>query len=126
MAEITSEKENDKKNVKVEFPTYDIEYEVDSEEMKKTLQEIGIKTLFSQPKWIDGINGSAVEVFQKARFIVNEEGVEGAAATPTISYVAAGANEDEPLELIFDRPFMYILMKDDVPLFIGTVYNPTE
>jgi len=30
------------------------------------------------------------------------------------------------LDITLDKPFMYIIMYDDVPLFIGTVYNPTE
>lgn len=110
----------------MEFPKYDIEYEVESEDMGKALSDMGVYKLFSEPEWIEGIGGTNVGIFQKARFIVSKEGVEGAAATAIIAYIAPGADKIEPIELIFNRPFMYILVKDNVPLFIGSVYNPVE
>ena len=71
--------------------------------------------------------GGIGEMKQDTKIIVDEKGVEAAAVTTIVE--ASGIFEKEKLpkvEMICDRPFMYIIVKDNVPLFIGTVYNPAE
>jgi len=73
-----------------------------------------------------GLAGNDYDIIQKTKITLNEEGIEGAAST-IISGVTAGGNvEYEDMNVTLDRPFAFILEKDGMPLFIGTVYNPAE
>ena len=60
--------------------------------------------------------------FQKAKVIVDEEGTEAAAATSVVLELTSAAPDDMIL-LIFDRPFAWEIVYDDVPLFSGVVSN---
>ncbi len=66
-------------------------------------------------------------VRQKAKIIVDEEGTEAAAVTAVIMECGAALPEQEPKEVYFDSPFVYMIMNMDgeVPLFIGILDNPT-
>lgn len=67
-------------------------------------------------------------VRQKAKIIVDEEGTEAAAATEVaIKEMALLWPENEPIEVYFDEPFLYIIMdtQKEIPLFIGIIDNPT-
>ena len=65
-------------------------------------------------------------VIQKATVDLNEEGISAKAATMIGGMGAA----PDPLEIIYvyhdlvlDRPFIYAIVKDDIPCFIGVVTN---
>ncbi|HHU07774.1 MAG TPA: serpin family protein [Clostridiaceae bacterium] len=58
--------------------------------------------------------------FQKTKVIVDEEGTEAAAA---IVAEAPSASPDNPVIMIFDRPFAWEIVYDNVPLFSGVVSN---
>ena len=60
--------------------------------------------------------------FQKAKIIVDEEGTEAAAATSIVLELTSAAPDDMIL-LIFDRPFAWEIVYDNVPLFSGVVSN---
>ncbi|MBP3340032.1 MAG: hypothetical protein J6L69_11585 [Lachnospiraceae bacterium] len=118
---------DDKKEglVKLEMPMYEIGNSW-SDELIDVMNKNNVNKLFEEPDWIKSISGVDARIKQETRFILNEEGIEAAAVTSVgATYLAKGENKPE-LELTVDRPFLYVLMKDDVPLFIGTVYNPTE
>ncbi len=71
-----------------------------------------------------GLEGLCADILQKNKINVDENGVnEDEGETVHLSYTS---NEVEALKVEINRPFLYILMKDGVPLFIGTVYNPAE
>ncbi len=60
-------------------------------------------------------------VLQKAKIILNEHGAKAAAAT-----VMEVVTEEEPQLLRFNRPFFYVIVSPDgLPLFLGTVYDPS-
>ncbi len=66
-------------------------------------------------------------VFQKAKIIVDEEGTEAAAVTEVlIKEECASIIDEEPINVYFDEPFLYMIMDMDkeVPLFIGIMDNP--
>lgn len=67
-------------------------------------------------------------VYQKAKIIVDEEGTEAAAATEIAMAEATALIENQPKDVTFDKPFLYMIMDMDtqVPLFIGILDNPTE
>ena len=64
-------------------------------------------------------------VRQKAKIIVDEEGTEAAAATEIDMRDGAGY-VDNPKELYFYEPFLYMIMdmERELPLFIGIMDNP--
>jgi serpin B len=76
-------------------------------------------------------NGAAVtdlfvsSSFQKARIKVDEDGTEAAAATVIAieESMALIDGEDYYLVIIFDRPFAWEIVYDNVPLFTGVVSN---
>jgi len=118
---------DDKKEgiVKLEMPIYEIDNSW-ADELIDVMNKNNVNKLFEEPDWIKSISGVDARIKQETRFILNEEGIEAAAVTSVgATYLAKGESKPE-LELTVDRPFLYVLMKDDVPLFIGTVYNPTE
>jgi serine protease inhibitor len=101
----------------------------------ESLSKIGIKDAFSANqanfRGIDNGNDQLFigDIAHKAIVKVDEKGFEGAAATAA-AMPAGGMppKEEEPIEFVVDRPFLY-LIKDtptDAIIFIGTVSNPTK
>ena len=65
------------------------------------------------------------EITQEAFIDLNEQGVEAAAYTQVDIKCTAILLPDDPFEMIFDRPFIYVISDDaGVPLFVGVVNNP--
>lgn len=65
------------------------------------------------------------KVMQAARVKIDEKGVEAAAYTEVVvADSAAPADELPVVEMDLDRPFIFVIWKGDVPLFIGTVQSP--
>ena len=66
-------------------------------------------------------------VKQKAVFRVDEKGTEAAAVTLVAMDECAALIEPEPLELYFDRPFVYMILdlETQVPLFVGIMDDPS-
>ena len=64
-------------------------------------------------------------VVHQANITVTEEGTEAAAATAVIMLTSA-APVDEPIELVIDRPFVFVLRDTatEAVLFIGRVSDP--
>ena len=61
---------------------------------------------------------------QASRVSIDEHGCTAATFTVLMG-VGAGLPEDYTLEMNLDRPFIFaILGNNQVPLFLGTVYNP--
>lgn len=66
-------------------------------------------------------------VRQKAVVKVDEEGTEAAAATEVaIMEACALLPENEPIDVFFDQPFLYLIMdmENQLPLFMGIMNNP--
>lgn len=62
------------------------------------------------------------KVMQAARVKIDEKGVEAAAYTEVVAADSAAPADELPVvEMDLDRPFLFIVWKGDVPLFIGTV-----
>jgi len=117
--------------ITLKMPKFKTSCDIESEDMKKSLEEAGIKGVFDVSSWsniVDALYVWKIGISQTTRISVDEEGTEAAAST-TISGIDWGVEEEEELikiNMTLDRPFMYIITSDDIPLFIGTVYNPTE
>jgi len=66
------------------------------------------------------------DILHEAKIEVNEEGSEAAAVTGIQLDTRAGGSG--PLSLKIDRPFMFVIqdLKNNIPLFMGKIVNPTE
>ena len=72
----------------------------------------------------DGMYISSARQF--ARINIDEDGVEAAAYTEISGdTTSALVDEPQPVELIFDRPFLFFIEYQGVILFTGIVQNPT-
>uniref|UniRef100_A0A1I7V443 SERPIN domain-containing protein n=1 Tax=Caenorhabditis tropicalis TaxID=1561998 RepID=A0A1I7V443_9PELO len=105
--------------VNVRIPKWKIETELG---LNEALQSIGIKKAFSGDADLgnlaDGVFVSAVT--HKALIEVDEDGTKAAAATTvSISLKSAMFPIDEPIEFRADHPFLFVLSKDNHPLFVG-------
>ena len=96
--------------------------------LKDGLQEMGVTDVFSEltsnfheitgdvPIYLTAAN-------QSVRVQIDEEGVKAAAY---IEFPGAGSPEPpkEIIDFILDRPFIFAITTDNIPLFMGTVNNP--
>lgn len=65
---------------------------------------------------------------QKVKIQVDEEGTKAAAVTEILVGEGGMLWQEEPLELHFDSPYLYLLMDQEtgVPLFMGMMENPEK
>lgn len=103
------------------------------------MASLGVTDVFSDQKpgmfagMLDRADGSATagdfyvsDLIQETHLALDEEGVEAAAYTAAAIETMAALPENEPVDFILDRPFLYIIAAPNgMPLFIGTVENPT-
>ena len=118
--------ENEKwMKVNLSVPKFDVNSTMD---LKGGLQEMGVTDVFNEGAAnFSEITGD-VPIFltaanQSARVQIDEEGVKAAA------YIEfPGATSPEPpkeiIDFILDRPFIFAITTDNIPLFMGTVNNP--
>ncbi|KAL7489639.1 hypothetical protein ACHAW6_015311 [Cyclotella cf. meneghiniana] len=100
-------------------------------QLKPHLMNIGMKIAFD-PDILGKFNRMSYDrdlyvedVYHGACMEVNEEGTEAAAATAVVmSY--RGVSRDDPMELVFDRPFVVVIFQrsSGIPLFMGRVEEP--
>ena len=120
------------KLVNLKLPKFEITFD---KKLNESLKNIGLKACFDSGNanftkmgtTTDGGNLYIDLVRQKAKIIVDEEGTEAAAATEVmIKNECASIIEEEPMNVYFDQPFLYIIMdmEKEVPLFIGIMDNP--
>ncbi len=111
--------------VNLSVPKFDINSTMD---LKDGLQEMGVTDVFNEGAAnFSKITGD-VPIFltaanQSVRVQIDEEGVKAAA------YIEfPGATSPEPpkeiIDFILDRPFLFAITTDNIPLFMGTVNHP--
>ncbi len=113
--------------VHLRLPKFDVAGEAD---LSGALSALGVKDIFdmgeadfsrivpesSVPVWVSS-------VLHGARVKVDEEGCEAAAYTLIIAPGAAPPPDDE-VEITFDRPFIFSITQNGLPLFAGIVNEP--
>ena len=127
--------------VNTKLPKFEIEFD---KQLNESLINMGLKDAFDFEKadfsgiGADGLtsldNAKALNQYnlyidlvrQKAKIIVDDEGTEAAAVTDAIMKCGAALPSEEPKEIFFDRPLVYMIMnmEDEVPLFIGILDSP--
>ncbi len=74
---------------------------------------------------LPGQEAEVTNILQEAFIDLNEQGVEAAAYTQVDIKCTAILPPDDLVEMIFNRPFIYVISDDaGVPLFVGVVNNP--
>lgn len=106
------------------MPKFDFSYSAD---LLGGLKKLGVRKAFSRfggdfsetlsldgPIWVGSVR-------QSARVIVDEYGIRCASATES-DLIAMGIRE--PINVVIDRPFLFVMTTHGIPLFAGVVTNP--
>ena len=118
--------ENEKwMKVNLSIPKFDVNSTMN---LKDGFQKMGVTDVFTEGVAnFYGITGD-VPIFltaanQSVRVQIDEEGVK-AAAYIEIPGATSPAPPEEIIDFILDRPFIFAITTDSIPLFMGTVNNP--
>lgn len=121
--------EENRKYMKVNLsvPRFDVSASVD---LKEGLRRMGLTKIFEPvgndfspsidselPVYLDSIN-------QDTRVTIDEEGVTAASYILLDFGAGAAAPPDEIIDFVLDRPFVFAICTDGIPLFVGTVNMP--
>lgn len=119
--------------VNLKLPKFEITFD---KNLTECLKNMGLSECFDEEKanfdqigkTKSGDNLYIELVRQKAKIIVDEEGTEAAAVTEILMMCGAALEPEEPKELYFNEPFIYMIMDMDntMPLFIGILDNPVS
>lgn len=124
-------RDKQEKTVNLKLPKFKIIFD---RVLNEDFQNMGITQAFD-PKQADftGI-GTTVQgediyidlVRQKAVVSVDERQTEAAAVTSVQVDCLAALPEEDPVDLFFDEPFLYMIVDNDsgIPLFMGVMDNP--
>lgn len=113
------------------MPKFRVEYDV---EMSEILQDMGMTDAFNGDLAdFDGIGHSDAgnlfisRVLHKTFLEVDDKGTKASAATAVEILPESAAPEPDFYTVYLDRPFVYLLIdtKANLPLFIGTMMDPT-
>lgn len=118
----------------LQLPKFEVEFE---KKLNSSLQEMGLEKAFDEAqadlsgmgKSKDGYNIFIDLVYQKAVFIVDEEGTEAVAVTEVL---VARENcveiKEQPVNIFFNEPFLYMIVdkEKEIPLFMGIMDNPNK
>lgn len=111
--------------VNLSVPKFDVS---GSQNLKDGLMKMGVNDVFSKtaanfsaitadvPVYLTGAN-------QSVRVEIDEQGVK-AAAYIEFPGAMSPAPPDEIIDFVLDRPFLFVITKDRIPLFAGTVNQP--
>jgi len=118
-------KNTENREVKLTVPKFETNSDLEKDSIEKALEKTGISGVLKKESWdkFPSLEADVIYAEQNVCMSVYEKGTKGAAVT-TIDWVDYG--KDDVLDIVLNEPFMYIIEKNGIPLFIGTVYNPTE
>ena len=115
-------------DVSLKLPKFDF---ADDRNLVEDLKQMGINSAFDEktadfsnlssfkPLWVDVVK-------QKTAISLDEKGCKAAAFTQVGILAGEGAPPKITIDLNFNKPFVFaILSPDQLPLFIGTVNDPT-
>jgi serine protease inhibitor len=114
-------------DVLLRFPKFKVEFEI---KLNDALKAMGMDKAFSTEADFSGMSKSygkqlyISEVKHRSCIDVDEQGTEAAAVT---SVAIAGCAPVEPMNLKFDKPFLYLIRdtKTGAILFVGAMENPS-
>lgn len=116
--------------VNLSLPKFDV---TENGEIGPKLKALGVTEVFDpvkadfSPVMGEGItpenNVFLSQVLHGARVSIDEEGCVGAAYTVAVM-AGTGAPPDDEVDITFDRPFLFTVMNNNVPVFAGIVNEP--
>ncbi len=117
--------------INLQLPKFEVSFD---RILNEDLQKLGLTDAFDADK-ADlskmGTTESGEPIYislvrQKAVVKVDEEGTEAAAVTEVAVAECCALVTEEPIDVFFNRPFLYMIMDMDtqIPLFVGIVDNP--
>ncbi|MBE5875351.1 MAG: serpin family protein [Lachnospiraceae bacterium] len=117
--------------INLQLPKFEVGFD---RTLNEALQKMGLTDAFDADK-ADlskiGTTASGAPIYismvrQKAVVKVDEEGTEAAAVTEVAVADSCAMRTEEPIDVFFNRPFLYMIMDMDtqIPLFMGIVDNP--
>ena len=117
--------------VNLSMPKFDISAKSN---LRSALQNLGVTEVFSPlladfsellPSANNGENPYVDSIEHAARVAVDEEGITAAAYTIITLYGAAAPDPNQQeIDFVLDRPFLFVVENDGMPLFTGIVNNP--
>lgn len=117
---------NSLEKIDISFPRFNYKYKIPN--LVDVLNKMGIKDLFTDNADLSKITNDLYvsNIIQKTFIDLNESGTQASAATDVI--LDKNAPLEEKKELIFNKPFIYIIKEknEDNIWFIGVVNSPTE
>ncbi|CCD63235.1 Serpin domain-containing protein [Caenorhabditis elegans] len=100
------------------FPKFKMDYKIN---LKTALAKFGLAELFTEQADLSGIGPGLqlASATHQALIEVDQVGTRAAAATEAKIFFTS-ASSDEPLHIRVDHPFLFAIIKDNSPLFLGT------
>jgi serpin B len=95
-----------------------------------TFRDLGVFDIFNEASAdlskISNESLAVSNILHEAKIEVNEEGSEAAAVTGI--HISTRSGGSGPITLKIDRPFIFVIqdLKNNIPLFIGKIVNPTN
>jgi serpin B len=107
--------------VNLSIPKFDISGRIN---LRSELQSLGITHAFDpkQASFPSVGGGFLTDVSQAARVAIDENGVVAAAYTEFLC--GSAMPPEEILDFRLDRPFLFVIVKEQIPLFVGIVASP--
>lgn len=121
-------REGTQAEIRLSVPKFDVTCDTD---LVSTLRDLGVTDAFEPEaadlsNLTDEPNGELwiSRVLHSARVRVDEEGCEAAAFAYIEAPRSKPSQEPETIDLILDRPFLFSVMEEGLPLFTGVVNEP--
>ena len=121
----SGERKNSKyMKVNLSVPKFDVS---STQNLKEGLENLGVTDVFAAGANFSNIT-TDVPIFlaganQSVRVEIDEEGVK-AATYIELPAAGAAAPPEEIIDFVLNRPFIFVIANDNIPLFAGCVNNP--
>lgn len=118
-----------KHGLDISIPRFSFDYDLNLEE---DLKSLGITDAFTDSADFSNMSKTSLYVggaLHKANIDFTEKGIKAAAVTVIYMTESASlAEENKPIEIKIDKPFMYVIRdkKTNEIWFVGTVYEPND
>ena len=106
------------RQVELYLPTFRVRARAD---LTRPLAHLGVRTVFSDDADLTGITDEPIQVskvLHEAVLTIDEQGLEGAAATAVVMRMMAMTRADQPIVVRVDRPFLFLVRHAET----GAVY----
>lgn len=113
--------------VNLSVPQFDVSAGID---LKEGLRNMGLRQIFEpfgndfSPSIHSTLPVNLDSIHQDTRVAIDEEGVTAASYILLEFGATASMPPDEIIDFVLDRPFVFVISMDTIPLFAGTVNMP--